>query len=142
MSVVPVIFSNTVQDKRVLSAMCDTVIGIHGFERVGVFSITVRFSKDYVTMAARSSESYKAPREKILHYRQGNRSSKVSEFFEKAMKYWEGRDEGVNVLLIDVEYVRSESGALYRSYHKTDFYKVGMIETFKGAEVLPIDIAV
>ena len=68
MAVVPVTFAITKQDLRVLSALCDTALNIYGAEKSGIYTVTMRFSTDSVSMSVMNSNNYKSPKEKILYF--------------------------------------------------------------------------
>ena len=139
MAVVPVTFAITKQDLRVLSALCDTALNIYGAEKSGIYTVTMRFSTDSVSMSVMNSNNYKSPKEKILYF---HSECKLPKFFEKAEKYWSKRDEGPNVLLTDISYTAQEDGRLLREFIKMEFFKMDNIEIHKTAEVIPCDFAV
>lgn len=140
MAVVPMAFATTKQDLRVLSALCDTALSIYGAEKNGAYTVTMRFSPKSVSMSVMNSDNYKSPKEKILHFEDGH---KLPNFFKKAGEYWSTRDEGPNILLIDVVYKHSEeTGGMVRSFIKMEFFRMDKIEIHKTAEVIPCDFDV
>lgn len=141
MAVIPVVFNTTKQDVRVISAMCDSVLGIYGAEKRGTYSIVVRFYPSSVSMALSPMGNYKAPKEKIMPF-ENSHGSKLYKFFKDAGDYWSGRDEGPNVAMIDVEYVCSDDGKIKRVYRKLDFFNINNIVMHKAAEIVPWDLVI
>lgn len=141
MAVVPVIFNTTKQDVKVLSAMCDSVLGIYGAEKNGSYSIVVRFHPSSVSMALSPMGNYKAPKEKVMPFESGH-GSRLYKFFKDAGNYWSKRDDGPNVAMIDVEYVCSEDGKIKRVYKKLEFFNVSNVVMHKTAEVVPWNLVI
>lgn len=144
MAVVPVVFSNTAQDYKVLFTMCDLAMGLFGAEKSGSFSITTRFSESSVNISVITAPTYRSSREKVIDFTINDGSSKLFNFFEKAGAYWRSREGKPNVILMNILYEKDESGRLVRSFQKLDFFhfNVNKFESHKDVVIVPLNTVI